>query len=141
MVRRPVMQDMLMRLGVKQPDIDLFGEKGLHVCPKWYGPGSDVPDAMKETWRKGTLHWCNPPFSIMAAVVDKIIEDGIEVVLIMPHWPSEAYFRQIQKFVVRRYFYKTGLRVFETQEGPSGPTRWPVWALLVDAGKKTGELG
>jgi hypothetical protein len=39
-VRKPVMNDMLMRLHCGKPQVDCFADSQLHVCDKWWGPGS-----------------------------------------------------------------------------------------------------
>ena len=136
MVRRPQVNQALRQLGVKDPPvIDCFAQEGLHVWPRWWGPGSrEEVDAFRKNWdfeRQGLLWW-NPPFSRMKDVVDKIQRDGARGVLICPYWPQEEWHQRVLELSRRRWMWRRGTEVFETVDGPIGPTRWGVWALLVD---------
>ena len=67
-VRKPMFNDIIMRMGVGYPKIDMFGDSELHLCDVWWGPGSGVPDAMEVDWRDRPLMWCNPPYSMLEDV-------------------------------------------------------------------------
>ena len=63
-VREPVVHDMLHKLGDLRPSVDAFADSGLHLFPKWWGPGSEAPDVFQTNWGENDqLLWCNPPFS------------------------------------------------------------------------------
>ena len=47
-VRKPVMDVILFRLKSDTPTVDAFADSDLHVLPRWWGPGSTVPDAFEE---------------------------------------------------------------------------------------------
>lgn len=131
-VRKPIMNDMLMRLRCGKPSVDAFADCELHNCDKWWGPGSSVENSLDISWKEESLVWCNPPWSLLKATVSKIIEEKVLAVLVCPHWPSEEYYRMVQPFIKARHFYKKGSLVFEVLEGAVGGCPWPVWALLVD---------
>ena len=38
-VGRPVVQDILAKLGNPQPVVDMFADENLHLFPNWWGPG------------------------------------------------------------------------------------------------------
>lgn len=46
--------------------LDLAADEINHKCPRWYGPGGEVEDALMVDWRpllhEGNL-WLNPPYS------------------------------------------------------------------------------
>lgn len=133
-VRRPLFNDILMRLNVKTPSVDGFADERLHLLDHWLGPGSDVPNALEMDWSTESLLWLNPPFSLLTQVVRMIITDRAAAVLIMPHWADQPFFSEVRPYIVRKHFYPKGTLMFETREGGVGGTKWPVWALLVDGG-------
>ena len=77
----------------------------------------------------------NPHFSLLDAVVAKILRDQAQTVLIFPHWCNRWYFSAVQDYIQRCYLYAQGMKFFENDQGPMGPIRWPVWAALVDGGQ------
>lgn len=136
-VRKPIYNDIMMRLAGRggralQPSVDAFADHELHLCSRWWGPGSDVPNAMEVSWKDEPLLWLNPPFSMMADVVRKIRKDRAKAVLVCPHWKSEGWYKTVMKMAKRHYFYRVGTLFFEVAEGTVGGIKWPVWALYVD---------
>jgi hypothetical protein len=133
MVRRPMVNDIIMRLNTRIPTVDGFGDAELHVWPRWWGPGSsECEDAFSVHWGSEPLLWLNPPFTLLDKVVEKLMADCGTAILVMPHWQNQWFYDAVKPFVVRKQFYKTGTMLFETVSGTSGGTPWPVWALLLD---------
>ena len=64
-VRKPVMTYILERLQLETPTVDAFADHELFMCPRWWGPGSEVEDAFTQDWGKERLLWINPPFSLL----------------------------------------------------------------------------
>lgn len=134
-VRRPMVNDILMRLGAK-PTVDGFADEELHVFDRWWGPGSsEVPDAFGVSWKNEPCLWLNPPFSVLGKVVEKVAADAAKVVLICPHWTDQQWFYDVQKMIVKRFFFKKGTFLFEVRDGAVNGIPWGVWALLLDGGK------
>ena len=127
----------LRQLGAEIPKVDCFAEAGLHVWPKYWGPGSPHgEDAFQKGWNyevQGALWW-NPPFSRLDDVVDKIVSDKARGILIAPYWPQEAWYQTALPYVRKKWEWRRGSKLFETLEGPAGPTRWGVWAWAIDGG-------
>ena len=73
-----------------------------------------------------------PPFSMLTAVIRKILRDKAVAVVIMPHWKNQPFFQEVQPYIVRKHYYPKNTLMFETAEGGAGGTMWPVWAVLVD---------
>ena len=88
-VRKPVFNDLLFRLHCAQPSVDAFADQELHLCPTYWGPGTDIVGSLSVSWKEESLVWCNPPWSLLLETVRKIIKEGITAVLICPHWPKE----------------------------------------------------
>ena len=131
-VRRPMFNDILMRLGHVQPSVDAFADSRLHLMDRWWGPGSEVPDSMLVSWKNEPLLWCNPPFSMMGEVVDKLLRDRARAVLIMPHWTNQQWFLDVERITICSMFYRRKTMMFETDNGMMPGTPWAIWALLVD---------
>ena len=131
-VRPPVVQDILAKLGDPKPVVDMFADENLHLFPKWWGPGSAVPDAFQISWEGEGLMWCNPPFSKLQQIVDKIRHDRARCVLIMPNWPTQPWFQSAQELAVKKVFYHPGSEIFDVDRGKVGGVRWGVWAMLLD---------
>ena len=111
-VRQPMKNDVVMRSKAGEPVVDLFADPELHLCAKWYGPGGVCENAFMKDWGEEGLCWCNPPFSRLQEVVQKIVDDRAQVILIMPHWTNYQWFEDVQPYVVRKYFYKKGTLFF-----------------------------
>ena len=132
-VRRQVYNDMVSKVAAGEtPSVDAFADQALHLLDRWWGPGSQVPDAMAVHWGGERLLWANPPFSMMLDVVYKIERDKARVLLVFPHWTTSVWFPLVQAMTVRKYYHKQGKMLFETEEGTVGGTKWAVWVALVD---------
>ena len=135
-VRRPIFNDILTRLGAPEPSVDAFADAELHLLSKWWGPGSSTPDSFAADWSSEELLWCNPPFSRLQDVVDKIIKEEARGILILPHWSNQKYFQDIQKYIVKKFLYPVGTRFFERPDQAVNGIKWPVWAIFFDAKTK-----
>ena len=132
-VRPGIINDILFRLHLPRPDIDVFADSRNHVFPRWFGEGGEVADAFDTFWGYGVgLLWINPPYSALDRTIDKVIRDGAEAVLVLPDWQSTSWWKDIQKYVLRHYFYPPGTKVFnlEGTEFDAG-VRWGVWSYYV----------
>jgi hypothetical protein len=136
-VKQSVINDIKMRLRVA-PTVDCFASNENHRFPVWWGPGSDVVDAFDQDWRPqgDRVLWMNPPFSQLPAVIAKTAKDQARAVLVCPDWRSEQWWRDVQPFVVRRYHYKAGKKIFEMPDVDVGVTKWGVWAYLLDGSRQ-----
>ena len=139
LVQRWFLADVKNKLGVGDPWVDAFADNEIHVVDHYWGPGSPwCGDAFARHWSgysqvdwnddRRPLLWINPPFSMFDSVVQKIVTDNAWAVVICPFWGDKMWFKQLMKYAYRRYYYKAGRHIFEN----TGPTRWGVWALLVD---------
>ena len=51
--------------------------------------------------------------------------------LVCPNWPKSPWWEKIHSLTAKAHFYPAGTRLFETDEGIVGPTRWGVWILYI----------
>jgi transposase InsO family protein len=52
-------------------------------------------DAFKQNW-SGHNCWCNPPWPLISAVIDKVIQDQAVITLVTPYWPDKKWFRLLK---------------------------------------------
>ena len=77
------------------PEIDLFASRVNHQFPRYC---SFKPDPTAEAIDAFTINWHNlrfyafPPFSIMPAVLKKIIADNGEGICVLPNWPTQSWY-------------------------------------------------
>ena len=78
-----------------RPSVDLFASRINHKLEcflSWHpDPSAAATDAFAFSWCD-FYGYAFPPFSVLGKVVQKIIRDRATVLLIMPLWPSSAWF-------------------------------------------------
>ena len=83
------------------PDIDLFASRLNAQVPHYYAwkpdPGCIGVDALSHAWNKhnANLMYAFPPFSLMQKVLKKIVEDQVEVIVVVPMWPTQSWFPRL----------------------------------------------
>ena len=105
-----------------------------------------MEDSFAVDWGKETFMWMNPPYSRLDETINKAVDEKIRAIMILPDWRSENWWKKIQPFVVKRYYYAKGSLVFELPNQDVAGTPWGVWAYKVDCrnvddgGKKRGRM-
>ena len=85
------------------PEIDLFASALYFQLPRYC---SRCPDA--HAWRIDALSfpWANlhlyafPPFSLLPRILDKIAQDGADLLLVAPYWPQRPLFPRLLRLLV-----------------------------------------
>lgn len=89
-------------------DIDLFATNINRKCVKfisWYkDPESWSVDAFTVSWTQ-FYFYAFPPFSLILRVLKKIMEDKAEGIVIVPNWPTQAWFPLFLSLLVEKPFY------------------------------------
>ncbi len=89
------------RLG--NPTIDLFASYLTKKCSRyasWFpDPNCCLVDAFSFTWNE--FFYAFPPFSLIARVMRKIVDDGGYGIIIVPFWPSQAWYPLLQKLTLK----------------------------------------
>lgn len=113
------------------PQIDAFSKADTRMCSRFWGPGSPAAEnAFDERWDRNIL-WCNPPFSMIQAVSDKVKAEAAHCLLLVPEWPTKSWWADLQPLAVWRWRIPANVKVFEMFHRPCAPTRWPVHVLAV----------
>ena len=81
---------------------------------------------MTQSWSNRGLIWCNPPFSLLSEVVNKIHKEGAQVLLVLPEWPTKVWWRLTTQLMAKSCFFPSWSLLFENDKGPMAPTRWAV---------------
>lgn len=131
-VRQGVVNDILSKMNAGVPSIDAFANKENARFDRHWGEGGVASDAWKQDWSKERLMWCNPPYSDLAEVFYKIRKDSAKAIVVVPDWRDQDWFSEMWKMTRRSYYYPAGRQVFELPNQEVPPTRWGVWAVLVD---------
>lgn len=137
-VRVPIMRDILCRLNTCKPNVDLFATQENARCDAWLGAGGMSEDAFVVDWAKLGTIWMNPPYSLLRQAVDKLILSKVVGIVVVPDWRTERWWRKLQPYVHKKYYYAKGKLIFELDGESVGPTRWGVWAYLVDTSLHNG---
>lgn len=88
-----------------QPDIDLFASNINNKCENYISwsidPGSIAVDAFTVFW--GAFYfYAFPPFSLILRVLKKIITDKARGILVVPYWPSQAWYPLFLKLTTEK---------------------------------------
>ena len=85
------------------PDIDLFAarnnNKVARYCAWQPDPGAVFIDAFHYNWGQGELLYMFPPFSIIGAILQKLIMEEGSGILIIPFWPTKPWFTQVARLL------------------------------------------
>ena len=85
------------------PTIDLFASRlnfKLDTYCAWLpDPGASKIDCFTLDWSMYSYIYAFPPFSLVARTLRKIIMDGTDALVIVPHWPSQAWFSTLQQML------------------------------------------
>lgn len=80
------------KLGV--PQIDLFASHQTNQCKNYYSwfpdPGCIGVDAFSYKW--DTFFYAFPPFSLVARVLKKVINDSATGIIVVPNWKTQAWY-------------------------------------------------
>jgi hypothetical protein len=124
-----------------EPNVDLFANARHHQLPKYgssnYDPQAYCHDAFSITWR-GLRPYLNPPWEIIDKVLDKIIEDQVECLMLIPYWESAHWFRKWNFLATRKWLVQSPLYLDEKENIRPKP-RWHSCFAILD-GKRIPRL-
>ena len=112
------------------PQVDLFANADNARFEQFV---TEEQDAFSMVWPQDTTLWANPPWSLWPLVVDKIYEDGSQVVCVAPAWRT-PWMAKLLNIQVKKLYFPKGEKIFELAGRPCRGTRWGVWVLLVNGG-------
>ena len=103
LLNRDILLNALQVLKVK-PEIDLFASRLNYQFPKYV---SYRPDPSATAVNAFTLSWTSLkfyifcPFSVISRVLSKIVKDRARGILVVPDWPSQAWYPQLAKLLTK----------------------------------------
>ena len=97
-----IYQDAIAHLG-QTPDIDLFASRLKYKC-KLYAfyqpdPGAFVINALHLAWESPNFY-AFPPFCVIQKVLQKIRKDSATGVILVPYWPTQAWWPVLTNMLV-----------------------------------------
>lgn len=127
-------------------EVDLFASHTNHQVPTYFSrfhtPDTAGVDAFGQWW--GRACWCNPPFSLMARILQHAQRCQARMCLIVPFWPTTPWWHRLvqRRGTAFASFVQAWQPLPRRQDtflpGTSGnrlhkgPPLWEVLALLVD---------
>jgi hypothetical protein len=85
------------------PEIDLFASRNNCQLSKYVSwrpePESYAVDAFSISWTGMNLY-CFPPFSVIPAVLQKMVIDQAIGILVLPNWPTQPYYATAMKMLI-----------------------------------------
>ena len=97
-----VFQSLVSRWG--KPDIDLFASRLNAKLPcyvAWQSdPSAFAIDAFTLNRSVYNLIYCFPPFSVIARVLQKILQCQATAILVLPDWPTQFWYPRVTSMLV-----------------------------------------
>lgn len=88
-----------------QPEIDLFASRLNKQLEKYVSyrpdPEAAAVDAFSINWH-GLQFYAFPPFSVIPAMLRKIVKDKASGVIVVPDWPSQTWYPVVARMLVER---------------------------------------
>lgn len=99
-------QKIIRRFGT--PEIDLFASRINKKCPKYISwhrdPDALGIDAFTLCW-SNFYFYCFPPFAVILKVLRKIIDDGAHGIMVVPLWPTQAWYPLFKSLLITEPLY------------------------------------
>ena len=78
-------------------------------------------------------NWCNPPWSLLPDLVQKLRQSGAPATVIAPHWPDRPWYRDLSELAVDSVLFPPSQGLFypgrPQLRGRAGPPAWSVVAF------------
>ena len=135
-VRFGVLKQVVDKLNGGTPTVDAFANYENARFSRYWGLGGCAENSWDQDWGKERLLWCNPPYSDLARVFEKIQQDKAKAIVVVPDWRDQEWSAKMWAITKKSYRFPAGSLVFELPGKEVPPTKWGVWAVLVDGGLK-----
>lgn len=101
MLNPHIFQDVVALWG--RPDVDMFASrlnKQLEKFASWHpDPEASFIDAFSVDWSEGNLYMF-PPFSLVTACLQKIVQDQADCVLVCPLWTTQIWWPVLMDLLI-----------------------------------------
>jgi hypothetical protein len=86
------------------PHVDIFASRLNRKVSRYYSwhpdPQAEAVDAFTVSWTNSFIY-AFPPFSIIPATLQKWRHDRAEGILLVPYWPTQPWFTEVARLLVR----------------------------------------
>ena len=101
MLDKHILESIVVRFG--EPEIDLFASRLDNQVQNYVSwlpdPEARAVDAFTLNWT-GLRFYAFPPFCLITKCLQKIRNDDAEGIMIVPNWPSQAWFPILKKMLI-----------------------------------------
>ena len=106
---------------------------------RWHCPGALGVDSLQQSnsaWR-AEHNWCNPPWSLLPALMQKLLHSGAAATVIAPYWPEQPWWPLLEGMATDWQWFPPSRDLFWSGKSGSrsaiGRPRWAVAAFHVPA--------
>jgi hypothetical protein len=92
-------------------------------------PGTEAVDAFTQDW-KGENNWIVPPVNLIHKVINHIQETQATGVMIVPNWPGQPWWPQLQQMTVDSWIINPKMAFLPGPSGHMEPWMNPKWNFL-----------
>ena len=83
-----------------KPSVDLFASSTHRQLPRYYSKVRDPQavgrDAFQADWQAESAPYANPPWSQISRVLNKVIQDQVRLLLVLPDWQRAPWYPTFQ---------------------------------------------
>jgi hypothetical protein len=101
----------------------------------WGDPNAEAVDSFAQPNWRCENNYCNPPWSELDRLAQLLRETGAAATVVVPHWPAQAWFQQLQALASDSCSFQPSADLFcPGRLGsyvPIGPPAWPITCFRV----------
>ena len=98
-------------------------------------PQAEAVDAFSQSDWAAENNWCNPPWSELDRLAQLLRETGAAATVVVPHWPAQAWFQQLQALASDTRSWQPRADLFCPgrlgSSEPIGPPGWPITCFRI----------
>ena len=87
-------------------------------------------DALQQVWSKEEIYWCNPPWSLWPAAVNKIEKSSCETIAVVPAW-NKPWVSKALGLGQRMIYLESGTKLFELYNKVVPGIRWGIYIIWI----------
>ena len=118
-----------------KPSADLFASAAHHQLPRYYSPFPDPmsagTDAFAFCWQQERAPYVNPPWPLISRALNKIVNDRVKAMVVIPKWPSTEWWPLFSRIILRAKTYDEPLYL-DVNGNLRPPPKWLTVIAVVD---------
>ena len=120
------------------PTIDLFANHDHHQCRRYFSPIADPKaagvDAFAHPWTREWRPYANPPWPLIARVLQNVVAERITIMMVIPDWPCAPWYDLWQQLCTRSVLFTDAVFLDDRGRLRSKP-RWNTRIGLIDGNR------